>query len=164
MERKEDERSEFQEEEADSTTCVYSRVALTVAITLADFFAKVLSVGESDKIPSSTLHNSTPLKVTQGSGSGQGTGTGTGINMGIDLSVDSTRGGHLMPRGTSETRRNSFKVNKAACIMQQSKKQTRRRSLAVSQSLYAVAPWLRKALHLECQTFLAERLNLPTTV
>jgi hypothetical protein len=144
---------------------VYSRVALTVAITLADYFAKVLSVGELDRIPSSNSLNSSPQKGTQSIGPGVGTGTGL-INMGIDLSVDTTRerGGHLMPRGTSETRRNSFKVNKAACIIQQSKKQTRRRSLAVSQSLYAVAPWLRKALHPECQSFLAERLNLPTTV
>ena len=129
------------EDDGDSSACIYSRVALTVAVTLADHFAKSVTI----KVAESTTFRSPKGAEVQG------------------LS-DNPKGNHLMPRGNSESRRKNFEYNQAVNILYQSKSQTRKRSFAVSQSLHAVAPWLKKALHPEFQAFLNERLNLPIII
>ena len=131
-----------EEQDSDQSACLYSRVALTVAVTLADHFAKSVTVSVTE---SSAIFRSPKGAEVQGL-------------------FDTPKGAHLMPRGNSESRRKNFEYNKAVNILYQSKSQTRRRSFAVSQSLHAVAPWMKKALHPEFQAFLAERLNLPVII
>lgn len=152
------------DEDADSSSCTYSRVALTAAITLADFFANMVIAKAFERSSLARDSVGSPGGNSKGSGSG-GIGAGAGTGAGtfpLSLVMDSPKGSNIYPKGNSESRRNSFKMNKAASIVTQSQNQTCRRSLAVSQSLHAVAPWLKKTLHPEFQTFLSDRLNLPT--
>lgn len=133
--------TEFEkEDDIESSSCVYSKVALTVAVTLADYFAKTLSVRVKDQ---------------------DSFRSPKGAIIEVHGQIPSAKGSYLMPRGNTESRRNDFEYNKAMNILYQSKCHTRKKSFAVSQSLNAVAPWLKKALHSEFQSFLLERLNLP---
>ena len=122
---------------------LYSRVALTVAVTLADYFAKTIKV----KVAEPCTFRSPKGAIIEVHGQ------------------TSAKGSHIMPRGNAESRRNDFAYNKAINIIYQSKSNSysRKRSFAVSQSLHAVAPWLRKSMHSEFQSFLFEKLNLPIT-
>lgn len=144
------------EEDTESSSCTYSRVALTAAITLADFFARMVTA--------KALERSSLGRDSLASPVGQSRGSGAAGLFPLSLVLDPPKGSHIYPKGTSESRRNSFKMNKAAIIVSQCQNQMTRRSLAVSQSLHAVAPWLKKALHPEFQTFLSDRLNLPSAI
>jgi hypothetical protein len=87
---------------------------------------------------------------------------------GFDISTDPTlapmRAGHQSVHKDTTKRNSKFKINKALNVMNSSKYHTRRRSLAVSQSLNVVAPFLRDAMHPEFQKFLSQRLKLPTII
>lgn len=145
------------EDDPDSSSCTYSRVALTAAVTLADFFARILTAKTLERTSLGRDSLTSPLgTVSRGS-------VAAGL-FPLSLVLDPPKGSHIYPKGTSESRRNSFKMNKAASIVSQSQNQLTRRSLAVSQSLHAVAPWLKKVLHPEFQTFLSDRLNLPSMI
>jgi hypothetical protein len=144
------------DEDAESSSCTYSRVALTAAITLADFFARTVTAKAMERTSLSRDSLASPV--------GQARGFGAAGLFPLSLVLDTPKGSHIFPKGTSESRRNSFKMKKAASIVSQSQNQMTRRSLAVSQSLHAVAPWLKKALHPEFQTFLSDRLNLPSMI
>ena len=135
--------TEFEKEDGrEPSSFLYSRVALTVAVTLADLFAKKVSV----KVAEPCTFRSPKGAIIEVHGQ-------TGA-----------KGSHIMPRGNAESRRNDFAYNKAINIIYQSKSHSRKRSFAVSQSLHAVAPWVRKSLHAEFQSFLFEKLNLPMTL
>ena len=144
-------------EDMDTSSCVYSRVALTVAVMLADYFAKIIAVKSLEKWNISTVQQS-PLNNNRGSS------VGSSPTSPLHLFLDSPRPkgkNHLKPRSTQESRRNAFKLKKASSIISQSQDQPHKRTSTISQSLHAVAPWLKKALHPECQNFLLDRWNLP---
>jgi hypothetical protein len=144
-------------EDMDTSSCVYSRVSLTVAVMLADYFAKIVAIKSLEKSNINTAQYPSPVN-------NRGPSVGASPTTPFHLFLDSPwpRGkNHLKPRSTRESRRNDFKLKKAASIILQSQDQPRIRTSTVSQSLHAVAPWLKKALHPECQVFLLDRLSVP---
>lgn len=145
-------------EDMDTSSCVYSRVALTVAVMLADHFAKIVALKSLEKCTISTVQYS-PVVDNRG-----GSSVGSSPTTPLHLFLDSPRPrgkNYSKPRSTPESRRNAFKLKKAASIISQSQDQPHKRTSTVSQSLHAVAPWLKKALHPEFQNFLLDRWNLP---
>ena len=144
-------------EDMDTSSCVYSRVALTVAVMLADHFAKIVALKSLEKCNISTIQYS---PVNNRGGSSVGSSPTTPLHLFLDSPRPRGKN-HLKPRSTTESRRNAFKLKKAASIISQSQDQPHKRTSTVSQSLHAVAPWLKKALHPEFQNFLLDRWNLP---
>ena len=95
------------EEDMDTSSCVYSRVALTVAVMLADHFAKIVALKSLEKCNISTVQYS-PVINDRG-----GSSVGSSPTTPLHLFLDSPRPrgkNHLKPRSTPESRRNAFKL------------------------------------------------------
>jgi hypothetical protein len=157
---------EFDEKhiEGNVLTCTYSRIELTVAVILADYLAKTVTYHTHEP---STTKDVMPQVVSSKGRSYDPFSLRSNASCDVDGPDPASaprRAGHQSFQRESSLRNSKFKVDKAANILNSSQYNIRRRSLAVSQSLNVVAPFLRDALHPEFQKFLSQRLKLPTII